>query len=285
MRDITDVILHKIMKTKKYIHIHIYNRIEFKQKWESPVRSQFFSMYNQVRLRKGRTREGSRGGRGGSSLGLKCCSVLCVVPRVRPQEAVGLAGAAQAPEVRDGHGHFGTGDPVVVVCGCPPRVKVHAQAAHRHVVDEGVGQRHLESLGGPLAVLVDAHAAQLAQLRVVEAGVQHVEAVGLGGGGGGGEAQGLVVAEGAAVEAVQRREAVGVQAAHVGGAAHRGHAVAQGCKHTEDGCWFFIHRLQRSRTHTNTHKYMYIMRPEFDFLSVSLARQCMCACSTPSHPS
>ena len=147
--------------------------------------------------------------------------MLCVVPRVRSQKAVGLAAAGQAPEVRDGDRHFGARDSMVVRRR-PPRLKVHAEVAHRDVADVGVGQRHLESLRGPLAVLADAHAAQLAQvLRVVEAGVQHVEAVGVAAVAG--EAQRLVVGHGAAV-------AVGVHAAAaLGGAAHRRHAVAQRC--------------------------------------------------------
>lgn len=116
------------------------------------------------------------------------------------QEAVGVTGAGQAPKVRDRHRHFGTGDPVVM-CGCPPCFKVHTEVTDRHVVDKGVRQRHLESFGGPLAVLVDAHAPELTQLRVVEAGVEHVEAVGIGAVRG--EAEGFVVVQGTAMETVQ----------------------------------------------------------------------------------
>lgn len=55
MRDITDVILHKIMKTKSiFIYTYIYNRIEFKQIGFS---SEVSFMYNRIRLQKGRTRE------------------------------------------------------------------------------------------------------------------------------------------------------------------------------------------------------------------------------------
>lgn len=168
---------------------------------------------------------GSKGRRGGSSLRLKCC-VLRVVPRVCPQKAVGLAAAGQAAEVCDGHGHFGTGDSVVVRCG-PPRFKVHPKVPHRHVIDKRVGQRHLESLGRTLAVLVDAHASELAEVRVVEARVQHVQAVSVRAVGG--KTQGLLVVHGPAVQTLQRRKAVRVQTADLCRTAHCGDGVTQRC--------------------------------------------------------
>lgn len=60
---------------------------------------------------------------------------------------------------------------------------------------------------------------------MVEAGVEHVEAVGVGAVGG--EAEGLVVVQGGAMETIQGREAVGVQAAHLCRAAHCGYGVTQ----------------------------------------------------------
>lgn len=150
--------------------------------------------------------------------------MLCVVPCVCSQKAVGLAGAGQAPEVCDGHRHFGTGYSVVVR-RCPSCFEVYPQVTDRHVINKGVRQRHLESFGGTLAVFIDAHSSQLAQLRVVEAGVKHVEAVGVGPVGG--EAKGFVVVQGAAMEVVERREAVGVQATDLSRAAHGGYGVTQ----------------------------------------------------------
>jgi len=150
-----------------------------------------------------------------------------VVPRVSSQKPVGLAAAGQAPKVCDGHRHFGAGDPVVVR-RCPSGLEVHGEVPRRRVADEGVGQRHLESLGGPLAVLVDARPSERAEVGAVEAGVEHVEAAGVVGG----EAEGLVVAQGPAVEAFHRRETVGVDAADLGRVAHRGDRVAQRCNET-----------------------------------------------------
>lgn len=89
----------------------------------------------------------------------------------------------------------------------PPRFEVHAEVRDRNLADEGVGQCHFEPLGGTLAVLTDAHSSELAQVRVVEAGVEHVEAVGVCTVGR--EPEGLVVAQGSTMETFQR-EAVGV---------------------------------------------------------------------------
>lgn len=96
----------------------------------------------------------------------------------------------------------------MVVCRCSTRFEVHSEVRNRNVVDEGVGQRHFESLGGTLAVLIDAHSSELPQVRVVEAGVQHVEAVGVCTVRR--EPEGLVVVQGSTVETFQGRKAVGV---------------------------------------------------------------------------
>lgn len=78
-------------------------------------------------------------------------------------KAVGLTAPSQAPKVCDRYCHFGASDSVVMRCRSPC-VKVHSQVTHRHVIDKGIRQRHLESLGGPLTVLIDAHTPQLAQI-------------------------------------------------------------------------------------------------------------------------
>lgn len=85
------------------------------------------------------------------------------MPCVCSQKSVGFAGAAQAPKVCDGDGHFGPGDPVVVRRR-PPRFEVHSEVTDGHVVHKRIWQGHFESFRGPLAVLVDADPSQLAQI-------------------------------------------------------------------------------------------------------------------------
>lgn len=63
---------------------------------------------------------------------------------------------------------------------------------------------------------------------MVEAGIEHVEAVGFGTIGR--EPEGFVVVQGAAMETVQGRKAVGVQTTDLCRAAHCGYGVAQSCK-------------------------------------------------------
>lgn len=110
-----------------------------------------------------------------------------------------------------------------MVCRRPPCFKVH-------VINKGIGQRHLESLGRSLAVFVDTHSAQLAQVRVVEASVKHVEAGRIPAMGR--EAKGFFVVEGSAVEAFQRRKTVCVEAADLCRTAHCGYSVTQSCRDT-----------------------------------------------------
>lgn len=108
---------------------------------------------------------------------------------------------------------------------CPPRFEVHSEVTHRHVVDKRIRKSHFESFRGTLTVLVNADSSQLTEIRMVEAGLQHVEAVGLGPIGR--KAEGFVVVQGGAMETIQGGEAVGVQTAHLCRAAHCGYGVAQ----------------------------------------------------------
>lgn len=171
-----------------------------------------------------------QGRRWGRSLWLKCCSVLCVVPCMCSQKPVGLTAPSQAPKVCDRYCHFGAGDSVVMRRR-PSCIKVHSEVTHGYVIDKGVRQRHLESLGRPLTVLVDAHASQLAQIWVVEASLKHIEAVRFcticr-------EPKGFLVVQGTSMETVQWRKAVGVQAANLCRTAYCGYSVAQSCKDTK----------------------------------------------------
>lgn len=151
------------------------------------------------------------------------------MPCMCSQKSIGLATASQAPKVCDRHCHFGAGDSVVVCC-CPSCLEVHSKVTHWHVIDKGVRQCHLESLGGSLAVLVDTHSSKLAQVRVVEACVEHVEAVGVCAVGR--EPEGFVVVQGATMETFQWRKAVGVEATDLCRAAHCGYTVTQRCEET-----------------------------------------------------
>lgn len=65
---------------------------------------------------------------------------------------------------------------------------------------------------------------------MVEPSIEHVEAVRVRAIRS--EAERLVVVQGAAMETIQRRKAVGVQATHLCRAAHCGYTVTQSCKET-----------------------------------------------------
>lgn len=134
---------------------------------------------------------------------------------MRANEAIGLA-RGQAPEVCDGNSHLGTGDAVRAA------LEAHAELPHRHLAHQGLRQTHLQPFGGSLAVLA-AHI-ERAELRVVEASVQHVQALCVAIGA---ETQGLTVAQAAAVEVFQGGEAEGLQAGPVRRAAHSRHTVGQ----------------------------------------------------------
>lgn len=88
---------------------------------------------------------------------------------MRANETVGFA-APYAAEVCDRHRHCGACNAM-----CASALEVHAQVSYGHVINEGVRKAHLEPLGGPFAVFGAAHA-DLAQIRAVEARIQHVEA-------------------------------------------------------------------------------------------------------------
>lgn len=107
--------------------------------------------------------------------------------------------AARITEVSNRDSHFSAGE-------------VHGHAA---LVEERLRQAHFEPLSGPLALLTT-HI-QLPQLCMVEASVQEVEAISVTIAG---VAEGLAVAQGSTVKAIERREAVRVQTAHVTGVAH-----------------------------------------------------------------